>query len=381
MAKIGIITFHNTIDNYGQVLQYLATQEFLKSLGHDATLVVPLGHHNSVRHRICAIIRKLFRKVFPSNELISISESEIPIEEKQKRQLFEHWAEITVRQEKEHPRFFEDFRQKYFSIQIATYEDILKSGYRAFCVGSDQIWSCAGRRTLLGWVSSSYRKFTIAPSIGHREYSNEEINSFKKYIKTFDFITVRENNGIEFCKRCGRGDAIKILDPTFLLEAQNYDNYSTKEPQDKPYAFIYMLGGEISLPINAIIEFCQKNNLEIKYVESQGREERLEKISATVNQWLGLIKGASYIFTNSFHGMAFSVIYHKAFMAFPLIGLMEGMNERIFDTAEALGMKDRIYSNSLDAIFNNIKWEDADKIIANNKELLIQQIKDLNIRS
>ena len=43
MAKIGIITFNSTIDNYGQILQYLATQEYLKSLGHDPILVEPNG--------------------------------------------------------------------------------------------------------------------------------------------------------------------------------------------------------------------------------------------------------------------------------------------------------------------------------------------------
>ena len=43
MAKIGIITFNFTLDNYGQVLQYLATQEYLKKLGHQAILVESNG--------------------------------------------------------------------------------------------------------------------------------------------------------------------------------------------------------------------------------------------------------------------------------------------------------------------------------------------------
>lgn len=39
MAKIGIITFSQTLDNYGQVLQYLAIQEYLESRGHQVNLV------------------------------------------------------------------------------------------------------------------------------------------------------------------------------------------------------------------------------------------------------------------------------------------------------------------------------------------------------
>lgn len=65
MAKICVITFANTTDNYGQVLQYLATQEYLKGRGHDSYLLRSKGHRLTFLSRV---VRKLKRRFFPLNQ-------------------------------------------------------------------------------------------------------------------------------------------------------------------------------------------------------------------------------------------------------------------------------------------------------------------------
>ena len=382
MAKIGIITFNFTIDNYGQVLQYLATQEYLRELGHKALLVEPNGWRKTPSRYIKRTFQILWRfikrivhyKNNPTNKKDSIIEST----EIKKQIEFKRWLAITNNQEKKHPRHFNEFKKKYFLIKSGTYDDILDEKFDAFCVGSDQTWSGAGYHWLLGWVPPKVKRFSIAPSIGHRKYTKLEINSFIPYLRKFDFITVREENGIQFSNQCGRNDAIKVLDPVFLLQADSYSpfiNISAKK--DDPYVFIYMLGGEIELPMAKIFDFCRQQGLKIKYVESQGRNEDFnDKIFATVEEWLGLIKGASFIITNSFHGTAFSIILQKPFLTFPLINLMKDMNERIYDLLEQMGLKERIYKGNLDILMQKIDWSISKKRIIDNKDTLNRLIKE-----
>lgn len=386
MAQIGVLTFSFTKDNYGQVLQYLATQEYLKQKGHKAILIEPTGWQDRQKSKLERRIIKLFKILrqltfSKTDTLIPTStEEKLTDEEKLKRTIFQQWAETTNRKELEHSRHFVEFRENNFNRQSGTYNDILTSGYKAFCVGSDQTWSSAGYHMMLGWVPKKIKRFSIASSVGHRVYTDDEVASFKKYLRRFNFITVREDSGLELCRRCGYKSAKKILDPTFLLKATDYLSYAEKHiSSSRPYVFIYLLGGEISISLTEIVEFCESKGYEIKYVESQGRDEHRECIDATVEQWLYIIKESSYVITNSFHGMAFSIIFHKPFLTFPLIGIMEGMNGRITNLAKSLQLEDRIFSGDINILFSPIDWHETDRLIDDNRKRVDKLIESLRL--
>ena len=373
MAKIGVVTYSQTIDNYGQVLQFLATKLFLEELGHEVRLLRPRGYNKDV---VARITRRLLGRLGLSKNEFKKSLCLTP-KEMAKQEIFEKWAKVTEEQEKEHPRDFEKFRRRHFKVDKATYENILCHGYDAFCVGSDQTWSAPSELYMLGWVKGKYKKFTIAPSVGHRKYSDEEIDIITPWINSFDFISVREQNGIELVKKTGRTDVIKVLDPTLMITSKCYDSYVKMPVMAKPYILVYLLGGEISVSMEKILSFCNENGYDVKYVESQGRNENVDKVYATIEEWLGLVKGASYVMTNSFHGMAFSMIYHKPFLVFPLIGVMEDMNERIFNLAEQTKLNSRVYKGELETLFGPIDWAYTDSIRKNNKEQLVKIILNL----
>ena len=373
MAKIGVVTYSFTKDNYGQVLQFLATKIFLEGLGHNVNLLYTKGHKRSLLIKIYGYLKRLVGRHKKTNETYkSLSQKEL-----EKQLVFDEWAKVTDEKEKKNPRLFEKFRSKHFNIVKGSYEKILNSGYDAICVGSDQTWSCPSELYMLGWVNGDAKKFSIAPSVGHKQYTQEEIKGIVPWIKSFDFITVRENNGLDLVKKTGRHDAIKILDPTLLVDYSSYKKYSKCLPQHRPYVFVYLLGGEISVSVESIVDFCKKNGFEVKYVESQGRNENIDSIPATVEEWLGLMDNASYVITNSFHGMAFALIYHKPFLVFPLIGIMEDMNERVYNLAETTGLKERIYKGNLQLLFSTIDWSIADKIRIDNQRTLSCMISKL----
>ena len=58
--KIGIVTYWNSNDNYGQQLQYFATQTFLKALDHEAFPVRYVPQHKKKHKNIPKQIPKLF---------------------------------------------------------------------------------------------------------------------------------------------------------------------------------------------------------------------------------------------------------------------------------------------------------------------------------
>lgn len=368
--RIGIVTFHNTLDNYGQVLQYLATQEYLEKRGHEVYLYQSLGHKVSVIKRIKRIIKKLVKPLF----LISQNkknDSAQPIarttnEEESKHQIFQRWGEITQQTEKIHPRNFDKFRKRYFHVIKRYYEDT--EGFYAFAIGSDQMWSYVSEETMLDFVPNNSRRFSLAPSVGHKKFSADEISYASESIKKFDFITVREVSGLDFCRACGRDDAQLVLDPTFLLKKEVYDKYADAQYYKYPqrYILLYLLGGEIQLEVGEIITWAKDNDLEVVYVASQGRDDDYPKCYASVEQWLYALKNATYIFTNSYHGMALSIIYRKPFLVFPLLGIMEGMNGRINNLANLFSLHDRIYKGVLSAVKDPINWSKTDLKVEGN---------------
>lgn len=139
MAKIGVLTFFGTTDNYGQVLQYLATQEYLNSLGHSTSLIVPKGYERTFWRRVKWKLQYYYTKItsflHKSKKTVSLT-CDISKEEQAKLQVFKKWAEVSKRQELEHPRCFDKFRSNFFSIQIGTYDELLTSGYDAFALGA-----------------------------------------------------------------------------------------------------------------------------------------------------------------------------------------------------------------------------------------------------
>lgn len=386
--KLGIITFSNTLDNYGQVLQYLATQEYLSQRGHEVFLYQSLGHKKWSIFRLKRKLRKMIKfiyNLFQKSSCISIKNKhndrdvQVVENEEEKLMVFRRWTEITEKYERTNPRYFERFRSRNFNVLKCYYEDL--DGFYAFAVGSDQTWSYLSEDTMLDFVPSKVRRFSLASSIGHKVFTSDEIRRAKDSLNKFDFLTVREQSGLDFCFACGRCDAQIVLDPSFLLKKKDYEKFvDTQEIEvQKPYVFIYLLGADIAPSIADMFLWAKDNNLEVVYVASQGREDDFPKKYATVEQWLYLLKNAEYVFTNSYHGMSLSIIYHKQFLTFPLVGLMEQMNGRILQLSQVNRLNNRIYKGDFNDVKEPVDWDYVDKNISDNFIKIDNLLKSVNL--
>ena len=362
--KIGISTFSTTLDNYGQVLQYLATQEYLKSLGHDPYLIVIKQFKLKVE--IKKLLKKIFYTIFPNK----ISEREYK---------YRIILENSKLNEIKHPRNFEQFREKYFKRVYGNYNKLRKFGFDAYAAGSDQIWSSHSEH-MLGWTPENAYRFSLAPSIGEVTLSSDIMKNIKRDLQRFDFITVRENTGIKLCESCGIYNATQIFDPTLLLTKKEYKCFAdySLTASERPYVLVYLLSNPIEIELSQIIKFIKSHGYDIKYVEGQGRDDNYEdKLYPTVQQWLGLMELASYVITNSYHGSIFSIINRHPFITLSLTGSWSYMNNRLIDLYEPLGLMDRINVDSLENMFNEINWNHVEEAISANRKkvsILMKQI-------
>lgn len=362
MAKIGIVTFYNTLDNYGQVLQYLAIQEYLASRGHSANLIV-LGKKPNV---LLSFLR--YGKSFYRLLRMSI---------KCDKSTYKKWERWSLRNDLLHPRHFNSFRKKHCNLAYIENYQYPKGLFDAFAVGSDQIWSALTPYSYLEFAKYGEIKFSIAPSIGKMLVDQHVISIVKKWLDDFNFITCREQSAVDMCRRAGREDAQLVLDPTFLISKDRYLKYSVPSVKNEDYIFIYMLGADIAVDLSEIYDFAKKEGLKVKYVASQGRNDMYSKKWATIPKWLTLLANAKYVFTNSFHGMALSCIFEKQFLVFPIVGEMKGMNERIFKIAKDFNCEDRIYSDSIDIVKQNIDYSFIRSVIVNNKDKIDNLMKSI----
>ena len=98
------------------------------------------------------------------------------------------------------------------------------------------------------------------------------------------------------------------------------------------------------------------------------------KAKIKVPEWLEAIASSEFVFTNSFHGTVFSILFHKPFVSVLIKGKMSGMNERALSLLKNIGLEDRaVYSDEIEKISllvdKPINWEEVDSRLDELREV------------
>ena len=219
-------------------------------------------------------------------------------------------------------------------------------------------------------------RIAYAPSFALKEYPIELLPLLKEQLSKFDAISVREPNGVSICKKAGYGAKL-VLDPTLLLSQEYYSKLFPRNLliKQSPYCFIYhvnvyspdLLFGE------TIKQFNNQHGIFniATYANSDKRKNMhlldwAEYMYPTIGQWLLLIKNAKYIVTTSFHGIVFSILFHKPFIYCPIPDSKFAANDRVLSLLERLGINDRTLSdynsnNITKIIESSINWDKVDQ--------------------
>ena len=200
--------------------------------------------------------------------------------------------------------------------------------------GSDQVWRAKYARGLLKDLFHGYldpkdrgvKRISYAASFGadEWEFTEEQTKMAMRHIKLFDAISVRENSAVKLCREHLDADAQHVLDPTLLLTPECYRPLFADRVKVTPGRRItsYILD---STPDK--VQFMDKisDQLGIKIFAANSRHNNSGTLAAdkTVEGWLVDFYQADFILTDSFHGVAFSILFNRPFIVFsnPLRGM------------------------------------------------------------
>ncbi len=376
--RIGIVTYWKTYDNYGTVLQYYALQTYLQKMGHEPYLI-----RDDFRGAVKSEVSRLLRR----GELFLLL----------KKGIRRIWGKKI-----NDKRHFEDFRNKYFYFSdhvYHSYQQIYQTPPLAdvYVVGSDQPWNFYGQDLariknrmyyyFLDFGSKDIKRISCAVSFGFPKIDPVHRETMQKLLKKFNFVSVREKFGVDLCKSLGYDDAVLQRDPTFFLSKSDYQRLQQNEIEDtRPFILLYLLDNTTDFSIYKLKTWGRQNNLAVKYVRGNSwmkKKTFYRSIYATVPQFLELINKATYIFTNSYHGTIFSIIYGKKFCYINQSGNFAGQNTRLIELLNYLNLQERQLKDDFNVVKQKIDYERIKNILEdnlNNSEF-IKYIKACSIKS
>lgn len=339
--KIGILTWlHN--GNYGSILQAYALQKALRNQGYQTENI---DYAPSTVKKVENLIKnknslKLFLEKWDAYCAKKVAGSPRELSEKQKK--------------------FDDFRENYINItqrysspkEVAT----IDGEFDAYICGSDQIWSPVLLNPVFyfDFLSDTERKIAYACSFGVSSIKGKKATKITNYLNRFDYISVRESSGCEIVKSL-TGNVVPVMpDPTLLLQRTDWDKVSRYNLNLNNYIFCYFLSWnedywkyvenvsqQLGYQIVIVPSVKQTYQVDAKILKNIGPEE-----------WVGLVKNASYVITDSFHGTVFSIIYNKPFTVLKRFSddNPRSQNSRIYTLLEHYNLTNRLGINT--DIFN-----------------------------
>ena len=218
--------------------------------------------------------------------------------------------------------FKKHFQLTNFCLNNKDFKNLNKIS-NTFIVGSDnQInYICERKnisRNLFNFTESSKKRIMISGSIGEWDGSTkteEEHSYIKQLLGRFDYLSTREEHGKEVFKKVYNCESDWINDPVFYLEKEDYlnlikevkENYSNKIMQYILYP---------TKETQSIVEhFKEKTNKEIIKFDGNENVKCFSRYKGKlVENWLSAIINSDLIITDSFHCVAFSLIFNKPFV-------------------------------------------------------------------
>ena len=332
--KIGIITHYYKSKNYGGNLQAYALQRYLSKeyeveqicyqssnikVQSKKELLKELGIWAFGKKAAKHIFNKLKSIVYPSNKQVEV---------------------LLIKRE----RVLLEFNQQIPHSDICYNEETIKEAeeqYDCFITGSDQVWhpSAVNEAYLLNFIKVK-PKISYAASLAVSELTLPYQKRMKNALKDYQAISVREENAIALLQDLVGQSIEWVLDPVFLLDKEEWSEVAIENSIKEKYLFCHFLGTDKKTRKLAKA-YAKKKNLKIvtipylsgKYQISDKNLGDIHLYDINPFGFISLIKNAEYVFTDSFHALAFSRIFEKQYMVFNRNG-ETSMNSRIYSICE-----------------------------------------------
>lgn len=388
--KVGIITQYYHSNNYGGNLQAYALCRFLDKNGYDAEQIccdVKLRHITILKNELSFFDKlKDFEHVRAVLKIRTIGKFDRKIRYKNQ------YADMGVRINK-----VLDFNRSQIphSKKIYTEGSIGEAvnAYDCFITGSDIVWYPRNTSPtyMLGFVDEGIPKFSYAASLSVNTLTNEEKSAYKKYLKSYQGISVREKSAVDLLQDVSPVEIKCVLDPTLILDKEEWDKICSKRLIDDKYLFCYFLGKNKKSRQTAE-SYAKKHGLKIvtlpylsnSYNKYDDKFGDMKLFSVSPSDFISLIKYSDCVFTDSFHCCVFSYIYNREVFAFKR-GVKEKLGVRVksfLDTVNLsthyCGLDDRENVDYIECQEPAEKLYDSEKMNELKKESISYLIENLN---
>ena len=318
MKKVGIVSCYFK-DNYGSMLQAYATKKILdKNEIPNETINIKYNKDfkNGKRKYYLSQITNF---KFIKNKLGMVK---LKIDKKLNKQLGKN---IAIRTQK-----YKEFRKEFnLSRSNNTFKDLTnqaKELYSDVIVGSDQLWlpvNVVADYYTLNWVPDEINKISYSTSFGFSSIPNKYVELYRNFLNRINYLSTREESGVQIIKDIVARDAKLVCDPTILLTKDEWHEGSSKERKyDEKYILCYFLGNNIEhrkfaerLRKKTGYKIVSLNHAD-EYVKYSDEFCDYAPFDIGPREWISLIENAEYVCTDSFHGTVFSILFNKMFFDF-----------------------------------------------------------------
>lgn len=351
--KTGILTFHSAY-NFGASLQAWALQTTLEKLGAQPYIInyrpaIIDNLYNPLANKTGLKKSRLLRRMINPEQMQRVTK-------------------------------YEGFIQNELHLigEAHSYEELQNENFAldACIVGSDQVWNVqhtgGDSAYFLDFFGGNVKKISYAASIGTDYILPSYYEEFRMGLQKFDHISVRESSAVPVLGDLTDKPIQVVLDPTLLLDVEEYEKIKNKVHYDEKYILVYMM--EYNPKVVELANYASRL-LGIPVVQRRPKKIFMNELKScytyTPGEFLSCVEQAEMVITNSFHGTVFSILYGKPFVSM----LHTDTGSRTVDLLQTLGLESHLLIDSdkrafIDKMNFSNKKEVHEKINVNRKKSL-----------
>jgi hypothetical protein len=325
MKKIGIITIHD-IYNYGSVFQAYATLAYVREMGYQAELIdyrYPNVFHRqkNTKSEILSFGNRLLKNMLPDKPYLKYKNS------------------------------YQTFKEQFYKLSAQSYPTIDSlitnpPDYDIYMAGSDQIWrpnTMKGDPCFFLNFAINAKKISYASSFGCNVIPEEYRQQYATALNQFSHLSVREKQGVAMIKNLTGRKTEVVLDPTLLLNRDEWLKVASPYEIKDPYILCYGLDTKDKYMENLALYIQKLTGLKVMRLNGKFYDYFDKKIhyilDAGPQHWLSLFDHASFILAKSFHATAFAINFNKPFLS--ILTGKKDHDSRQKHLLELLGLENR----------------------------------------
>lgn len=331
MKRIGIVSYnmYGNFTNYGSALQSYALQTAINKLYPD-----------EIEVRIVDYCPDILADKDILNPMVNMwDKDEAAIER----------CRLSLPAIRENYEKFRQFYNSHYNLTSEKYtstnfnDSLTNENLSGYVCGSDTIFAVPE----FGFDDGFYATYPVmqgrsvayAASFGDYDMEDSQLPELKKRLGNFKAIALRENDKKPVVESLIDSPVYKVIDPTLLLTANDYSNIIQEPSIKEPYLLLYSRRKDDRMQVFAE-NYAKEKGLRIVEISlnAQNSSRHIMRYDAGVEEFLGLVKNATVIVTNSFHGMIFAVQFRKPFYVFS----RKLCDTKIEEVLNLFGLQDRL---------------------------------------